>query len=320
MTLSILIVSHNTKDKLRKCLMHVGIGHEVVVIDNASTDGSAEMVQAEFPHVRLIRNALNRGFGAANNQGLDASTGEIVLFLNSDAYVSAEAIPGLLRAFDDPEVIAAGACQRNPDGSLQDSCANELTLWAVFCEQTYLEKLFRRSPSLSPYWVTQRAYAEGLETGRPVRVAQVMGATLAMRRGERFDERYFLYCEDTDLCKRLSEKGAIVYVADAEIVHELGSSSSGSRWASIARYNAGKELYFRLHYGALASHACFAIDRLGAALRLGIWLGAALATLGLWGKARRQAQTFGLVLSAPRRGPIPNPPGTPPSPKAAPRP
>jgi N-acetylglucosaminyl-diphospho-decaprenol L-rhamnosyltransferase len=293
---SVVVVSYNTCEQLRRCLSCVEPEHQIVVVDNGSTDGSPEMVRDDFPHATLIANGENRGFGPANNQGSRVASGDLILYLNSDAYAAPGAIARLACAFDDASVAAAGGRLLNPDGTLQPSTANELTLWAVFCEQSYLEKLLPRSRLFSPYWNTRRL----LESAEPApETPQVMGACLMSRRGlEEFDERFFLYVEDTDLCRRLRGHGRIVYVPEAEFVHELGSSASAERWRSVARYNRGKELYFRLHHGPAASAACRALNRLGALARTLFWGAAAVVTLGLVGRLRRQAALHARVLLA----------------------
>lgn len=293
-TVSVIIVSYETRDLLRRSLASLGDAHEVIVVDNASTDGSADMVAAEFPHAQLLRMPRNVGFGAANNRGMEAAHGDLVLLLNSDAQAEPGAIWRLAAVFDDATVVAAGGRLLNPDGSVQRSCAGPLTLWAVFCEQTYLERFFPRSKLLSPYWLTER-----LPVDRPSEVAQVMGACLMMRPVERFDERFFLYCEDTELCSRLSRRGRILYVPVAAFRHELGGSSRQERWRAVARYNRGKELYFAIHHGRLASAIAFLMNRLGALLRLGVWTLATLLTLGAWGGSRARVALFGRVLFAP---------------------
>ncbi|MES1227182.1 MAG: glycosyltransferase family 2 protein, partial [Armatimonadota bacterium] len=237
---SVVVVSYNTREKLHRCLSCVEPEHELIVVDNASHDDSADMVAQDFPAVKLIRNKSNRGFGAANNQGLDVATRELVLFLNSDADAHPGAINRLAKEFIGPNIVGAGGQLLNEDGSRQLSSANQLTLWAVLCEQLYLEKLAPRSKVLSPYWNSNHI---GNET---TTVVQVMGACLMMRARERFDERFFLYCEDTELCYRLRKHGKILYVPEAKFIHDLGSSSSSERWRAIARYNRGKELFFRL--------------------------------------------------------------------------
>lgn len=296
-SVSVVVVSFNTREKLRHCLNALPATAETIVVDNASTDGSAEMVREEFPDATLIANAENRGFGAANNQGIAAATRPLVLLLNADAYADPGAVDELAAAFADPSVVAAGGRLLNPDRTLQLSTAGPLTLWAVFCEQTLLEKVFPRHRWLSPYWNTHRL--DG-----PADVEQVMGACLMMRRGlENFDERFFLYCEDTELCRRLRRHGRIRYVPGAVFVHELGSSSSADRWRSVARYNRGKELYFAIHHGPVASALCLLTNRFGALLRLFGWFVAAVATLGTRPRFRSQTGLFWRVLTAPLVGP-----------------
>ena len=237
--------------------------YEVIVVDNASIDGSAEMIRTEFPSVKLIESGENLGFGRANNLGLDHASSSLVLFLNSDAYVQAGAIGKLVEVFADDQVVAAGPKLLNMDGSLQESVAAKLTLGKVFLEQTYLDAIARRMGR--GYWRTSSVQGSAVSE-----VDQVMGACIMVRRSadEWFDDRYFLYCEDTDLCLRLSKKGKILYVRDAEVIHELGSSSADSRWKAVARYNLGKENYFRIHQGNVAGAVCFFLDRLGACLRI----------------------------------------------------
>jgi len=314
---SVIVVSYNTRAKLRRCLQCIEPEHEVIVVDNASTDGSDEMVLTEFPHVRLIQNAENRGFGAANNQGMGAARRELVLFLNSDCYASPSAIAALATAFVHPEdatfgrgmqppkhwkagdplnVVAAGGMLQNPDGSLQDSVASHLTLSAVASEQFFLEKL------VPTYWITRRLYRESATAPRVV--PQVMGACLMIKPLEQFDGRYFLYCEDTDLCVRLRRHGDVLWVPTARFIHELGSSSSGSeRWRSVALYNRGKEIYFRKYHGLPAMVVCSLLNRLGALLRLLLWSIATVLTLGFVPRFRNQVWLFIRVLTAPLQGP-----------------
>jgi len=343
--LSVIVVSYNTRDFLRRCLASLGQEHEIIVVDNASVDGSLEMVREEFPWVVLIANDINLGFGAANNQGFDVMTGELALLLNSDAYATAGSIEELLGAMDDQTVVAAGGRLVNagtefafssvqfhehltlgralpPAGfpesrvrslaqlvSTQNSCATRLTIWAVFCEQTMLEKAFPMNPILSPYWQTRRILNGRSSpftvhaTPQTFPVEQVMGACLMMRPVERFDERFFLYCEDTELCLRLRHHGRIVHVPDAVFGHELGASSTSTRWESVARYNWGKELYFAIHHGKGTAFLCWCLNRMGAMMRLSAWGLLSLGTLFLRPSLRRKSALFARVLFAPIQGP-----------------
>ncbi len=297
---SVVIVSYNTREKLKLCLQSIEPHHEVIVVDNDSKDGSPEMVEREFPSVTLIRSSENIGFGPANNLGTLKASHELVLYLNSDAYPKPGAIEELAKVFRDPEVVAAGPMLLNLDGSLQNSTSNKLDLYYVYCEQFFWEKLFPGGGLREPYWTTKSLVARGGVQQTP----QVMGAALMCRKGlELFDERYFLYCEDTDLCLRLSKHGKILYVPNAKVDHELGSSSAGNRWRAVARYNRGKELYFEIHSGAFERDICWLLDRLGALLRLLVWLVPTCLTLCCVRRFRSQVVLFWRVLFSPRLGP-----------------
>lgn len=261
------------------------------------------MIKTDFPRVRLIANQVNRGFGAANNQGLDAMTRQLALLLNSDAYATPGAIARLLDVMVDPAVVACGGKLVNDDDAqaTQNSCANQLTLWAVLCEQTLLEKLLPTSRLFSPYWETTRILARG--STALASVEQVMGACLLMRPVERFDERFFLYCEDTELCYRLRRHGEIRYVPEAVFGHKLGASSEQTRWVSVARYNRGKELYFQIHHGKLSSATCWYLNRSGAFLRALVWTFLTILTLFAKPRFRRSAALFWRVFFAPLSGP-----------------
>lgn len=302
---SVIIVSFNTREQLRKSLDCIEPHHEIIVVDNASVDGSPEMVTKEFPGVKLIASPTNLGFGGGNNVGLDAATGDLALFLNSDAYAFPGAIDLLAESMEDSGVVGAGGKLLNVDGSLQNSTAQKLTLWHVFGEQFFIN---------TGYWTTTSLAA----TNEAKETPQVMGACFLVKRlptGEflKFDERYFLYCEDTDYAKRLSAYGRTLYVPLAQFTHELGASSRRSPWLGVIRYNAGKELYFRLHHGWVSELICLIFNRLGALLRLFVW-----TLIGL--VKRRKREKIGLfwrVLTAPRgfARPSPTPNQTPDKPE-----
>jgi N-acetylglucosaminyl-diphospho-decaprenol L-rhamnosyltransferase len=290
-TVTVIIVSYNTCEQLRRCLEAL-VGQavsQVIVVDNASSDGSVEMLREVkprlFPGSLTLTSSQNLGFGRANNFGLVHAEGDLVLYLNSDAYAHPGAIAQLASNFSDPSVIAAGGRLLNPDGSLQESVAGRLTLGAVFLEQFFLDGIARRFGR--SYWRTRL-----LPTDRASEVDQVMGACLMVRRDAdpRFDERFFLYCEDTELCYRLRQRGRIVYDPRAEFTHELGSSSKHNRWRSVARYNYGKCLYFRITSGSLPAATCRVLNFLGAVAR--IIAGIPLAIVG----QREKLTTFCRVL------------------------
>jgi GT2 family glycosyltransferase len=300
-TLSIIVVNYNTREALRRCLKTLGTEHEVIVVDNASRDDSAQMVELEFPHAKLVANTKNKGFGPAVNQGLTHMTGELALLMNADCRPRGDSVRRLVEAFgESPDAVAVGPRLVFPDGNTQQSAANALTLWAVFCEQTGLEKIFPWTRIFSPYWESERLMAQA---GPVHQVDQVMGACILFKPLVKFDEAYFLYCEDTDFCRRLSQFGMIYYVKDAVFEHDLGASSRLFRWETIARYNRGKEMYFEKHYGRAAKEVCIFINRCGALGRLIIWFLFTLLSFGAWKKAWEKSHQWWKVLFVPRPGP-----------------
>ena len=292
---SVIIVSYNTRELLRECIESIlceqgdGLAVEVIVVDNASADGSAAMVAERFPQVRLIANPDNRGFGAACNQGMEVARGRYALILNADIRAQPGALQRLVGFMDaHPDAAICGGQLRYPDGRIQPSCARDLTLWWVFCEQSMLAKLFPRTRLFGGYWRTHWDFSTTIET------EQVMGACMMLRRPfPRFDEDYFLYCEDTDLCYRVRQAGGkIYYVHDAVFVHYLGASGEPQRAQMVIYYNRGKEWYFRKFHGAWQARVCRWLNKSGALLRVLLGLGGVVLTLGRHAGFRRYAATF----------------------------
>jgi GT2 family glycosyltransferase len=292
---SVIIVSYNTRELLRECIESIlceqgdGLAVEVIVVDNASADGSAAMVAERFPQARLIANPDNRGFGAACNQGLEVAQGRYALILNADIRAQPGAQQRLVEFMDaHPDAAVCGGQLRYPDGRIQPSCARDLTLWWVFCEQSMLAKLFPRTRLFGGYWRTHWDLSATIET------EQVMGACMMLRRPfPRFDEDYFLYCEDTDLCYRVRQAGGrIYYVHDAVFVHHLGASGEPQRAQMVIYYNCGKERYFRKFHGAWQARVCRWLNKGGALLRVLLGLAGVVLTLGRHAGFRRYAATF----------------------------
>lgn len=246
--LSIVIVNWNTREYLAQCLDSLLGSHsadfgprshsdragsvelpaeeslfvEVLVVDNASTDGSVEMVQADFPWVRLIENPENMGFARANNQAIELCQGRHVLLLNSDTVVQQAALHTLVTFLDaNPKAGAAGARLLNGDGSLQESCQPMLTPGREFWRLSFLERLWPQATYPQERWDT--------ETARRVEV--IKGACLMLRKEVLdqvglLDDQYFMYTEEVDLCHRLAQAGwELWYVPAAQVIH-FGEASS----------------------------------------------------------------------------------------------
>jgi N-acetylglucosaminyl-diphospho-decaprenol L-rhamnosyltransferase len=232
MRLSVLIVSHNTRELLSSCLVSLaerlsGVEHEVCVVDNASTDGTADLVRSRFPGVRLISNDVNRGFSAAVNSALAATSGTYVCWLNSDAELLNDGMSALLTFLDEHQDVAiAGPQIVNADLSIQFSRRSF---------PSYANALFNRSSLLTRWFPRNRYTREYLHTdwdhSQMREVDWVSGACLVHRRAlvdtiGRIDERFFMYMEDIDFCFRARQAGfRTVYHPALRVLHHIGGTS-----------------------------------------------------------------------------------------------
>ena len=247
----VVVVNHNTRDLLGSCLESAVAepAGAVVVVDNASTDGSAEMVRARFPQVRLVVNQANPGYGAAANQGIRACAGRVVLLLNSDTRVERGALAALGAYFQaHPAVGLAGPQLRYPNGAPQASCYADPTPLHVLLEETTLIRRIAATPGLRELFVhTQLRHRAG-------QVPWVLGAALAVRRSAfevvgGFDERFFMYAEEVDLSYRLRAAGWETHFTPAAAVMHVGGASTRQRRAAMARqYFRSLMLFYQLHY------------------------------------------------------------------------
>lgn len=278
-----VVVSYNTREDLRRCLAslraHSGIPCRVVVVDNASTDGSADLVEKEFPEARVIRNRENFGFSRANNQGLREAAGAYALILNSDAELTPGALPALVARLDArPRLGAAGPRTLSPDGTVQVSFGPTLTPRAEWRQRRLVRGVKRRDPAA----LREAAARAGVEHEPD----WLSGSCLLARKNALdavggFDEGFFLYEEDADLCLRLRRAGwGLLFTPAAEVVHRLGRSMEADPARARLEYHRSHLRFYRKHNGPV----------LAAALRAFIGAGAALGWLRSLGPgpARRQ--------------------------------
>ncbi|HEX2190634.1 MAG TPA: glycosyltransferase family 2 protein, partial [Longimicrobiaceae bacterium] len=204
---AVVVVNHNTRELLRACLASLPSGVPAVVVDNASTDGSAEMVRASFPHAVLLADGTNPGYGAAANRGVRACAAEHVLVLNSDTRLEPGALEALGAHLDrHPRAAVAGPALLNPDGSPQASCFPFPGTLGWLLENDPVAPLAVRIPGLRGRLLCASP------PRRAAAVPWVLGAALAVRRSAfeevgGFDEAYFMYFEEVDLCRRLASAG-----------------------------------------------------------------------------------------------------------------
>jgi len=271
---SIVIVSYNTRELLRECLRTVareaeGISHETIVIDNASHDGSADMVANDFRDVSLIRSDTNLGFAGANNRGFAQARGCYVILLNSDAFLRPGAVRLSLQHMDaQPRVGAGGGRLVGRDDSWQPSAR---MFPSLFNELLMLSGLAARYPKSRLLGRADRTWADPREGAE---VDWLPGAYVIVRRAvlERvgyFDERFFLYYEEVDLCRRIKAAGyAIWYWPDIVTVHLGGESSKTVNRLQMS--GAGSQLtlwrmrsqllYYRKHHHAWGAWCCAALE------------------------------------------------------------
>lgn len=232
MNVSIIIINWNTRDILRNCLESVfketqGIEFEVILVDNGSNDRSVQMVEGQFPEVNIIANKDNRGFAAANNQGMDIAKGRYILLLNSDTIILDNAIKKtVLFADDHTEAAVVGCRVLNKDKSLQNTCFMFPSVLNMFFECTYLCNLFPKSKLFG------RAYMTWSDR-KDVREVDVVAGCYMLVRKEAIqqvgmlDTRYFFYGEETDWCWRFKRAGwTTLYTPEPQIIHLGGKSSS----------------------------------------------------------------------------------------------
>lgn len=253
--LSIVVVSYNTRDRLRACLTSVqrstGLGTiETIVVDNASSDGSAEMVAAEFPWVHLLRSGANRGFAWANNVALRRARGRRLLLLNPDTEFEPTALADMVAYLDaHPEAAAVGPKLLRADGSLDLAGRRSFPNPTVaFYRLTGLSRAFPRSKRFGRYNLSF------LDPEQEADVDAVSGAFMLVRREAiaqvgLLDERFFMYGEDLDWAYRMKERGwRIRYNPSVTVVHYKGESSrQSSRKATVAFFRAMHHFYAK-HY------------------------------------------------------------------------
>ncbi len=260
MDVSVIIVSWNVWKWLAPCLDSVreALGNlkgEIIVVDNASTDGTPERVREAFPEVRLLVNPVNRGFPAANNQGMAIARGRYFLLLNPDTRVLDRAIEFLV-AFADthPEAGVVGPQLLNPDGTVQSSRRRFPTFWTALFESTWWQPYAPRQ-ILRRYYVLDRPDDETQE------VDWVTGAAMLVRREAveqvgLMDEEFFMYAEEMDWCRRIRAAGwKVFYYPAARVIHYGGRSSDQVPAVQHLAFQRSKIRYFRKHHGPIAAVA-----------------------------------------------------------------
>lgn len=254
MVLSIVIVNWNTRDYLRACLLSIEayppqVEHEVIVIDNASPDGSADMVRSEFPGAHLIANTDNKGYAEGNNQGIEIAHGRCLLLLNPDVKVKKGALDALIGFADDhPDAAAVGCRLVGEDGTVQRSLRSFPEPWGVLFEYTKLSKLFPRSRRFASYRMTWFDYDRELEVDQP------MGSCLLLSRRAieqigMFDQEFPIFFNEVDWLYRARQSGwRVWFTPAAEVIHAGGASTRQRKPAMVRESHRSMKLFYQKHY------------------------------------------------------------------------
>jgi N-acetylglucosaminyl-diphospho-decaprenol L-rhamnosyltransferase len=261
--LSVVVLNYNTREHLRACLTSLHsegsttlaqtdapITAELLVVDNASSDGSADMVAAEFPGATLIRSPFNGGFAYGNNRALRRTRGRAVLLLNPDTEVPHGAIGSLLRHLDaHPEAAVIGPKLVRADGSMHRACRRAFPSPSVALYRLAgLDRLFPRSRIFGRYNLTY------LDPDLEMEVDAVCGACMLVRREAIdqvgvLDERFFMYGEDLDWCWRMKEAGWTVrYVPGVVVRHQHGAAGRQQPLRATFHFFRAMDLFYRKHY------------------------------------------------------------------------
>ncbi len=302
MRAALVIVNYNTAADLRKCLesAQATLGDVVtLVVDNGSTDGSREMVQGDFPHVRLVDNPGNPGYASACNRGIAATSQPYVFILNSDVEFLADGLETLLDHMDsDLGIGALGPMVQNSDGSLQMSCRRFPSMLASVVHG-FLGDIWPGNP------LTRKYQMKELCRDEPCEVDWVSGAAMLLRReaAQRvggFDEAYFMYVEDVDICWRLREAGyRVVYDPAMRLLHHIGRTSSQQSVRMLYQHHRSMLIFFRKRYRGVKGMALLPLVLAGLAARFTL----ALLLRRIRGGGRGQcANTSGKIRTRPDSG------------------
>jgi len=289
MDVSIIIVALNVRKLVYDCLKSVydqtaGIEFEVIYVDNASEDGTVEMVREEFPEVRIIENKENKGFIVANNQGIEVSQGRYVLLLNSDTIVLDNAIAKTVEFADaHPEAAVVGCKVLNPDKTLQRTCSMYHSLLNMFLAATYLYKIFPKSKFFGRKEMTWWDFND-------VKEVEVVYGCFSLVRKEAIeqvglmDPRYFVFGDDPDWCYRFHKAGwKIMFTPEPEIIHFGGQTTDQKANEFLLQLYGSKLIFMKLHRSKVAfPFACF-LTALFFSLRIPYWF-----VVAIWCKNKRE--------------------------------
>ena len=253
--ISIIIVNWNVKDYLKRCLASIfkhtkDLAFELCVVDNASTDGSQDMVKNDFPQVRLIENRKNLGFAASNNMALKECVAKYVLLLNPDTELVDNSLKAMVEYMNAHTEAGCIGCKLFfEDGSLQHSCRTFPSIFTDLMDNLFLDWIFPRSTFFNRYRMGYWSHDYVREVDVPAGACLMVRYDIIRSIGF-FDARFFLYYDEIDLCYRIKKGGwKIFFVPYMNIVHHSNQSSKQIPLDIVRWKNRSKLLFFEKHYG-----------------------------------------------------------------------
>jgi GT2 family glycosyltransferase len=276
--ISVVIVNYNNIDILDNCLSSIiensiGIDYEIIVIDNGSESENLNTVIEKYSEIKFIKNITNKGFAAANNQGIDIAKGEYILFLNNDTIFIENTLEKILEYsnFINNEFII-GCKLLNEDRTKQISIGTFYNLWNLFGESFFLYKIFKRSKWLN------RFHNNYKDISVPTEVDFVKGAFLfctmdLIKKLTGFDERFYFYGEEADLCRRArEEKAKIIYFPGTSIIHLGGAATKENLWFKFKNQGTAKIQFFQKYFKNVRFFIAIILHYLGLINRVPIYL------------------------------------------------
>lgn len=284
MDISIIIVNYNSFNLLKQCLDSIiaytkDISYEVIIVDNNSTEGNVEKQICNYDKIKLIKNLENRGFGAANNQGLTIANGKYVLFINNDTVLLENSIKAVFEfAEEKNDNLIIGCKLLNQDNSLQYSVYNFPSLLNIITSNLFLYLIFPKSKYFNKYHLMNKRIQKNTE------VDVVTGAFLFATRESikhlgGFDERFFFYNEETDLCYRFKLNGGkIFYYPETSIIHLKGGSANKNLSKRYRNESIATIQYYQKHFKGLSFWLAVFFHYLGLLIRIPIFFVVGLLT------------------------------------------
>ena len=252
---SIVTVSWNVKKLILECIQSVyekteSYSFEMIIIDNDSKDGTPEIIEKKFHEIKLIKNNYNAGITVANNQGIKASKGRYICFLNPDTHLINNAIDLLVKYLEEnTSVSAVGSQSINPGGVLEENCRKgSMSIWTEFLDMTTLTARFPKNRIISRHRLGYWDHMSIRSVDHIAAECFIVRKNLLNQIGV-MDEQFFMYGDDTDFCRRIKNSGGeIIYFPHAKIFHHKGSSSRQNNEIQIIAKGSYYK-YFSKHHG-----------------------------------------------------------------------